>query len=138
MTPREFSGWVPAERHTHYDTEGNPTGYTIVERESRIDDGDRVELLALAQYEAQLCSCGWHPLVADDKDNVFTPEDRICPNCAGMAVWSRIHAEEDAKVPHNAPARTSRPSDGRHSYMRMLTPEQAAAARAKSAKRQGN
>lgn len=128
MTPREFSGWVPAERHVHYDTHGNETGYTIVEREARIDDADRVELLALAQYEAEVCSCGWHPIIADDPANTFTPEDRICPNCAGMAVWGRIKHEDDERVPHDAPARTPRPSDGRHSYMRMLTPQQAAEA----------
>jgi len=131
MTPREFSGWVPAERHEHYDPDGNLTGYTIVERESRIDDGDRAELLGLARYEAELCMCGYHPSLTDpDAGNVFTPESRTCHVCGGMAVWQRIEHEQQAKTPHDAPPRTPRHLDGRHSYMRMLTPQEAEAAQA--------
>jgi hypothetical protein len=82
----------------------------------------------LAQHDAEVCRCGWHPILADDKSNSFTPEVRVCPVCAGRAGWDRVLDEQD-KVPHDAPAKTARPSDGRHSYMRMLTPEQAAAVR---------
>lgn len=60
---------------------------------------------------------------------MFTPETRTCEVCGGQAVWGRVLADEDKSVPHDAPPKTPRPSDGRHSYMRMLTPEQAAAAR---------
>lgn len=126
MTPREFLGWVPAERHVHYDADGNQAGYTIVERESRIDDSDRAELLALAQHDAEVGPCGYHPLIASDPTNTFTPETQVCPVCAAMDLWNRVLNEQD-NVPHDAPAKTPRPSDGRHSYMRMLTPEQAAA-----------
>jgi hypothetical protein len=129
MTPREFSGWVPAEKHTHYAADGETvTGFTVVERESRIDDADRVELLALAEHDAQICRCGFHPLIAMDDSNTFTPETRTCPVCAAQAVWNRV-LDEDDKVPHDAPARTPRPSDGRESYMRMLTPQQVATAK---------
>lgn len=117
---------MPAERHVHFDADGNQTGHTIVERESRIDDTDRVELLALAQHDAEVGPCGYHPVIAKDTANTFTPESDVCPVCAAMDVWNRVLAEED-KVPHDAPARTPRASDGRQSYMRMLTPQQAAA-----------
>lgn len=132
MTEREFSGWVPAERHVHYAAdEVTVTGYTVVERESRIDDADRVELLALMQHDAEVGPCGYHPVIATDPENVFTPETQKCPVCAAMAVWERVLNEQDT-VPHDAPAKQPRPSDGRHSFMRWMTPEQAEAAQAKA------
>jgi hypothetical protein len=130
MTLREFSGWVPAERHLHFDADGNATGYTIVERESRIDDADRTELMALAQHDAAIGPCGYHPIIAKDEANTFTPETDICPVCAAIDKWNRMLDEQDKKISPDAPATEPRPSDGRHSYMRMLSPEQAAAARA--------
>lgn len=128
MTPRELSGWVPAERHEHFDAEGNLTGYTVVIRESRIDDADRASLLGLAMFEDQVCRCGFHPSIADDDDNTFTPEARKCPVCAGEAQWSRMLSDEDEKAskaaPH-APPGAPRPSDGRYPYMRFLSPAEA-------------
>lgn len=104
----------------------------MVERESRVDDADRIELLAMARHDAEVCHCGYHPSLTDDEANVFTPESRFCQVCGGQAVWGRVQAEQDKSVPHDAPAKTPRPSDGRHSYMRMLTPEQAQTARDKA------
>jgi hypothetical protein len=140
MTPRELGGWVPAERHTHYDVDGNETGYTVVERESRIDDADRADLLALALYEAEVCACGYHASIANDASNDFQPGSRVCPVCAGASVWTRIQQEGDEaaqKSMKDAPAASPRPWDGRHSYMRLLTPQQAVAEREKRSVAEG-
>lgn len=118
---------MPSETHRHYDADGNLTGFTVVERESRVDDADRIEMLALARYEAEVCDCGYHSSLTEDEANTFTPETHTCRVCGGQAVWNRILADQDQSVPHDAPAKTPRPSDGRKSYMRMLTPEQVAA-----------
>ena len=128
MTPRELAGWVPAERHEPYDADDRLTGYTVVIRESRINDYDRTELLGLAMFEDQVCRCGFHPSIADDDSNVFTPETRKCPVCAGEAQWDRMLHEQDeaaSKAAPDAPARTPRPSDGRYPYMRFLSPDEA-------------
>jgi hypothetical protein len=130
MTPREFSGWTPAERHLHYDADDNLTGYTVVEREARIDDGDRLDIMSLLRHDAEVCTCGYHPSIANDESNTFTPETSVCQVCGGMDLWNRVLADGDKDL-HDQPAQKPRPSDGRHSYMRMLTPEQADAARAK-------
>lgn len=110
------------------------TGYTVVDRESRIDDADRLELLGLARFEAEVCDCGYHPSIARDESIVWTPESQTCPVCAGQAVWGRVEGERDKSVPHDAPAKTPRPSDGRKSFMRMATPEQVQMAKAGRAK----
>lgn len=133
MTPREFAGHVPTERHEHYDADDNLTGYTVVIRESRIDDSDRAALLGLAMFEAQVCRCGFHPSLADDKENVFAAESRTCPVCAGYARQERELHERDqaaAKSAPDAPASARRPSDGVHPYMRLLSPDEAAELRA--------
>lgn len=122
MTLREFSGWTPTETQHHFDADGNPTGSTIIVRESRIDDIDRAELLALARFESEVCQCGYHPLLAEDKANNFTPETHVCPVCAAQAVWNRVLQAEEKSVPPDASPMSSRPSDGRRSYMRMLPP----------------
>jgi hypothetical protein len=130
MTPRELGGWVPAETHKHYDAAGNLTGWTVVEREPRIDDVDRNDLLALAKYEAEICQCGFHPSVANDPENVFQPGARTCPVCAGAAVWQRVlHAgDEKAKGSKDAPPTAPQAADGRLAFMRLLSPQEAAAA----------
>lgn len=139
MTPRELAGWVPAETHTHYAADGETvTGYTVVERESRIDDGDRADLLALSLYEQQLCKCGFHPSIANDPDNDFQPVDVVCPVCAGSDGWVRVLQERDEpvmKAMKDAPAQQPRPWDGRHSYVQQLTPQQAAEATKKGGDR---
>jgi hypothetical protein len=129
MTPREFSGHVPAEKHLHYDATGNLTGWTVVERESRIDDADRADLLGLARYELEVCSCGYHPSIADDPENIFQPASKKCPVCGGLDVWHRIlHEQDEQATPKDAPPKQPRPSDGRKTYMRRLTPDEAARA----------
>lgn len=120
---------MPAERHDHFDAEGNFIGHTDVTRQSRVDDADRGEILGLARYELEVCRCGYHPSLTEDESNVWTPESRVCPVCKHEAVWHRIEVEHDAHIPHDAPPKTERYMDGRHSWMRMLTPQQANAAR---------
>lgn len=134
MTPRELSGWVPAERHEHYDADDNLTGYTIVVRDSRIDDADRAALLGLAQFENEVCGCGFHPSLADDKANVFAFETRECPVCAGHAQGDRKLQDQDRTFAEANPKTdplTKRPSDGVHPYMRLLSPREAEELRAK-------
>lgn len=127
-----MAGWTPAETHTHYAADGETvTGYTMVERESRINDADRSDLLALSLYEQQVCKCGFHPSIANDPDAVFQPTDIVCPVCAGSDGWMRIQQDRDEatqKSMKDAPAEKPRPWDGRHSYMQHLTPQQAAEA----------
>lgn len=130
MTPRELGGWVAEERHEHFDPDDNLTGYTIVTRESRLDDSDLVSMLALAQFEAEVCSCGFHPLIARDKSNYFTPESQVCPVCAGQAQSDRMQHDRD-KGHESDPPSAPRPSDGRKMFMRLLTPEQVEAEREK-------
>jgi hypothetical protein len=101
-----------------------------VERESRIDDVDRNDLLALAKYEAEICQCGFHPSIANDETNVFQPGTRTCPVCQGAAVWQRVLADGDekaAKSNKDAPPTTPQPADGRHMFMRLMTPQEVAA-----------
>ena len=117
MTPREFLGHVPAERHLHYDADGVLTGWTVVERESRIDDADRADLLGLGQFEAETGPCGHHPATADDD---VTPRARVCPKCAGLDAWYRhLHAQDEkwAKEHEDAKPLDSRPSDGRQVFL---------------------
>jgi hypothetical protein len=132
MTPRELAGWVPAERHEHFDADDNLTGYTIVIRESRIDDADRAALLGLAQFEAELSPCGFHPSVASDPDNAWAFEVDECLVCAALAQGDRDLQDKDRKWSEanpNAAPRAKRPSDGQHGYMRFLSPHEAAVMR---------
>lgn len=127
MTPRELTGWVPSERHEHFDADDNLTGYTVVIRESRINDADVAALLGLAQFEAELTRCGFHASIAKDTENGFVPETDYCPVCAGLEKWERIQREADAaweKANPDAPPALSRPSDGRTPYMRFLSPDE--------------
>lgn len=133
MTPRELGGWTPVEKHTHYDAAGAETGYTLVERESRIDDADRADLLALALFEAEVCSCGYHPSVTAEEHAVLFAE-KVCPVCKDVAAAERIQHENDESARESmkkSPPDKPRPWDGRKSYVRLLTPEQAAVEREK-------
>lgn len=128
MTPRELTGWTPAEKHLHYDAEGTLTGWTVVERESRIDDTDAADLMALARFEREVCSCGYHPSIAEDEANTFTPESRVCPVCAGETAWKRVLGKQDEAWEHDhkdADPKAPRPSDGRRTWMRMVPPTEA-------------
>lgn len=93
-------------------------------------------MLALAQYESELCQCGNHYSVTEDPSNVFMPTERVCRVCAGMDQYSRIQQAADAAADKNrsesAPPQTPRASDGRQTYLRPLSPEEVAARQADS------
>lgn len=78
-----------------------------------------------------MCTCGFHRSVLDDYDNRHMTFDvRYCPACAAMARYDRVIAERDQvatpKDQHGHPAwkdpRTPRPDDGRHLFVREMSP----------------
>ena len=98
------------------------------------DDATRGQIEALARYLAEVCECGFHKSVLDEFDkHDFAIEERFCPACAAFARTARVLAERDDKATpkdqHGNPAwdgpREERPDDGRHLYVRELTPAEA-------------
>lgn len=88
-------------------------------REPEWDDVERANLLALADYEADLCQCGL-PTALADTDPELRVKYRECPVCAGLAKVTRIQADADAKLvkqvygPKGAAPEDELPQDGRH------------------------
>lgn len=68
-------------------------------RESEWDDTERTKMLALADYEADLCECGFPEAVADT-DPDLQVKYRDCPVCAGLARASRAQADADKRLVH--------------------------------------
>lgn len=103
-----------------------------MEREPEWDDATRELVEGFTQYGDECCSgCDFHKSVIDDFANRnFAFEVPECPVCAAVARYSRVLAEQDdAATPkdrHGQPAwsspRDPRPGDGRHLYIRELTP----------------
>lgn len=73
-------------------------------------------------YEAGLCSCGYHRNLTDDEDSHFTLEKRVCPVCASSDRFDRMQADADkAERPgDNPPADREDPADGRKIGVRYL------------------
>lgn len=124
---------MPEERHEHYDTEGSPTGYTLIVRESEWDDHERDRMLALMQYEAGVCSCGFHISLTDDRTNFFTFESRECPVCKASARMARTQEADDkgrddalGDKPHPGAPRAG---DGRKTMVRLMLPHEVEALR---------
>lgn len=95
-------------------------------REPEWDDEQRASLLALAEYEAGVCACGFHRSLTMDPALGFTEQSEVCPVCAGAAVADRLRSKADedtAQILKNRP-REPRPSDGRHTYIRQLTADE--------------
>ena len=90
---------------------------TIVTREPEWDDQQRTNMLALAEYEADLCACGLPKHVAD-ADPSLEVKYRVCPVCAGLAKTARIQQSIDETATRalgEKPApEADRPTDGRH------------------------
>lgn len=85
-------------------------------------------------YERGVHDCGYHTSVANDPSNYFMPETTKCPVCAGEAQFNRGLQKQDEQYAerHKSDApMVPRPSDGRRAHMRLLTPEQVEAERAK-------
>lgn len=106
------------------------TGTTVVTREVEWSDLDRESLQALAVYESGICDCGHHASLTSDTANLFRLEERVCLVCKSTAQYARIQQAKDDEASKDsdgkpaAPAK-ERPSDGRRSYIRMVTPEEA-------------
>lgn len=127
MSEKRLLGWEPTEVHAHeYDDAGRLVR-TVVTRESEWDDLEREKMLALEQYESEICSCGFHVSVADRDPHLETTV-RKCPVCAGLAVNARVIAAEDKKqieaLGKSPDPLTPRPDDGRHFGLRAkVSPE---------------
>jgi hypothetical protein len=125
---KRLHGWTPAERHEHYDPDGNLTGYTVVVREAEWDDHERGRLLALGQYEADCHECGFHWSILEDPTNVFQPQHRTCPVCRGAARFARIqdNADKAVRKQNESNPIAPDPADGRSLYMKQLSAAEAA------------
>lgn len=113
----------------------------VVTREPEWDDASREAMEALALYEAGVCSgCGIHHSLSSNLENVFTFQAETCNTCAGSDRYARIvgAADEKARKAHqDAPPASPLPSDGRKTYLRMMSPDEVAEARAKRASSPG-
>lgn len=93
-------------------------------------------MLALAQFESELCDCGNHISILDDPEgNVFMPAERVCAVCASIDQYHRLqHARDEAADKNrsdSSPPESPRPADGRKTHLRPVPPDEVAAARAK-------
>jgi hypothetical protein len=146
-SPRRLHGWEPLEFHRGYDRDGNQVPIAeafeiVVEREAEYDDDDRTQLLSLARYDGEVCQCGYHESMTADDANVWMPATRTCPVCAGLDQYRRQEhaADEEARKKGEAekrPPRAPLPSDGRTTYMELLDPARAEAARKRHQSRRG-
>lgn len=138
---KRLLGWEPAERHEHFDANGVLTGFTVVTREPEWDDAERDRMLALAVYEAGVCTCGYHVSLTSDLDNTFTFEDRKCNVCAGIKRYGRLQSAQDEQADKelgpSPPPHAARAGDGRHTGVRMLTALEAAERREQLEHRRG-
>lgn len=119
MSHKRVLGWEPTETHEHtYDDEGRLVR-TVVTREPEWDDMERANMLALADWESDLCKCGLPAAVAD-ADPDLQIKYRDCPVCSGFARATRIQAANDAALvtrvygQKGAQPSDELPQDGRH------------------------
>ena len=98
-------------------------------------------MLALGAYESGVCDCGVHESLTEDKSNVFTFEDRHCPVCRGVARYQRVQTDMDEKATkalgENPPPHSPRPSDGRRTFVRQMSPTEVEARRARRSSASG-
>lgn len=112
---------------------------TVVTRDAEWDDDQRQRMLAYLEYEDGVCGCGFHESLTQDKSNVFTFEHSTCPVCRGKDRYARMMAAQDdearralgEKPPPSAPL----PSDGRTTFVKMLSDREAAELRRPSESR---
>lgn len=70
---------------------------------------------------------------------MFEPTEDVCPVCAGAALFGRIQRARDEEVREQIPKDANKrpdprkpdPADGRQTFMRLLSPEEAAERRKK-------
>jgi hypothetical protein len=103
---------------------------------------------AVAEHDRGLCAgCGIHKSLREHpEDHVFGVEEDLCEICALIerrgrrtsatdADWDRKNPVPDAALgltAHLKHAGKKRPGDGRHVYLKHMTPEQAEQARAEA------
>jgi hypothetical protein len=108
-----------------------------VTREPEWDDAQRDAMLGLAIYEGGVCSgCGFHRSIADDKDNLIAIEEHVCSVCRSGTQYGRIQGSRDTehenRLGESPPPAAPRPSDGRSTYFRLLSPAEAELRRRRS------
>jgi hypothetical protein len=122
ISRKRLLGWEPTDVHTYtYDADGRVESVKVT-RESEWDDESREEMLALAEYESEICACGFHSTLTKNKSNHFGFELDTCEVCAGREQYARMQAKDDAeeeKKLEKSPPETPRPADGRRVFMRM-------------------
>ena len=107
VAPSVYDGRVVRERHTHYDSDGAVTGYTVVEREPEWQEIDRHEAEGLLYYEATRCgNCGndLHVTLETDEDGKHphawdVDNTTVCWSCASVEMVKRTdqNAHRDDK-----------------------------------------
>lgn len=117
VSEKRLLGWEPRETHDHEYDDAGLLVRTVVSREAEWDDMERAKMLALADYEADLCACGFPKDVADT-DPDLQLKYRTCPVCAGLAQAARQQQASDEEATRSlgkepAPG-AARPADGRH------------------------
>lgn len=110
--------------HEHFDADWNPTGYTVVTRESAWDDATRRRAEAYALYLRGICPCGCGQPVekAWDPEQVWSVDHYTCYAARARARVDRDAAKRHEKAPEGW-------DDGRHSYVIPVDDERPAAKR---------
>lgn len=137
---KRLHGWEPRSVQRGYDRDGQQVAladaWTIVtEVDPEWDDDERTRMRALSAYEAGICKCGFHSSLTEDKSNFFTFQEHRCPVCAASDRKGRMQdaADEQSKkaAGENPPPGTPQPGDGRTTYLRRMSPDEVAPARAR-------
>lgn len=91
---------MPTEIHEHYDAEGNPTGTTVITRESAWDDASRERAIALREHEAATCNCGCGRPIREayDPKQAYTVRHFTCQAARAMDVVRRKDDEEAKRL----------------------------------------
>lgn len=126
ISKKRLLGWEPTETHVYTHDDAGRVASVTVTREPEWDDESREEMLALAEYEAGVCDCGFHFSIANDESNVFSFKVTRCPVCAGAAGYSRLQESDDreldARLGPNPEPTTPRRADGRQVRIAMTPP----------------
>lgn len=94
---------MPTEVHQHFDANGEPTGHTVVTRESAWNDETRGRALRLAEWKAlSQCPCGSGlPAAECTKDQAFVVDKQ---NHFGLkALHKVINQEREQAKRENRP-----------------------------------
>ena len=135
---KRLHGWEPQRIHRGYDRDGQRVALAdaweiVVETEPEWDDDQRAQARALVAYEAGICRCGFHSSITADRSNFFTFEDRRCSVCAQAEKYGRIQDSSDEAavkaMGETPPPGIPRPTDGRQTFLRRMSPTEVAEAR---------